>query len=100
LPPGPGKLTVSQLAPPVAAAPSPVALAPVRPELDETATIERKRQACRQDAGTKGVRGADLWDYVTVCVSEARLACLKQAVAQKVHGPERRDFMNRCLQGS
>jgi subtilisin family serine protease len=100
LPPGPGKLTVSQLAPPVAVAPSPVALAPTRPELDDTATIERKRQACRQDASTKGVRGADLSDYVTVCVSEARLACLKQAVAQKVRGPERRDFMNRCLRGS
>jgi hypothetical protein len=33
-------------------------------------------------------------------VGEARLACLKQAVTLKIHGPERRDFMNRCLQGS
>jgi hypothetical protein len=39
-------------------------------------------------------------DYVAVCVGEARLACLKQAVAQKVRGPGRREFMNRCLAGS
>jgi hypothetical protein len=39
-------------------------------------------------------------DYIAICVSEARLTCLKQAVAQKVRGPERRDFMNRCLLGS
>ena len=39
-------------------------------------------------------------DYITVCVNEARLTCLKQAVAQKVRASERRDFMNRCLLGS
>ena len=36
-------------------------------------------------------------DYIAVCVSEARLSCLKRAVAQKVRGAERHDFMNRCL---
>jgi hypothetical protein len=118
----PGRLTVSQLAPPSphppapsplalrplapgpaaqgSVAPAPVALTPPRLESDEAATVERKRQSCRQDAATKGMRGPDLWDYVTLCVSEARLTCLKQAVAQKVRGPERRDFMNRCLLGS
>jgi hypothetical protein len=45
----------------------------------------------------KGMRGPDLQDYVLVCVAEARLACLKQAVAQKVRGAERRDFLNSCL---
>ena len=39
-------------------------------------------------------------DYITVCVNEARLTCVKQAVAQQLHGPGRRDFMNRCLLGS
>ncbi len=97
--PPPGKLTVSQLAPPAPLAPGPLALAPARPEGDETAIVERKRQACRQDAAAKGMRGPDVFDHVTVCVAEARLACLKQAVAEKVRGPERRDFMNRCLSG-
>jgi hypothetical protein len=94
--PPPGKLTVSQLAPPAPPAPGPVALAPARPEGDDV-MVERKRQACRQDAAARGMRGPDVFDFVTVCVAEARLACLKQAVAEKIRGPERRDFMNRCL---
>lgn len=95
-----GKLTVSQAAPSIPAAP--VTLSPATTEFDESspATVEKKRLACRQDAAVKGVRGSEMLDYITVCVNDARLTCLKQAVAQKVHGPERRDFMNRCLSGS
>jgi hypothetical protein len=93
------KLTVSHLAP--SAPVAPVALPPASTESDEAPlTIEKKRQACRQDASARGVRGSEMLDYIAVCLSEARLACLKQAVAQKVRGPERRDFMNRCLLGS
>jgi subtilisin family serine protease len=88
-----GKLTVTGMAPPTAAQ--------AAAEGDESpATVEKKRQACTQDAAAKGVRASELPDYITVCVGEAHLACLKQAVAQKVHGPGRRDFMNRCLAGS
>ena len=87
-----GKLTISGIAPPVG---------PAATEPDEApATIERKRQACGQDAASRGVQASETPDYIAVCVGEARLACLKQAVAQKVRGPERRDFMNRCLLGS
>jgi subtilisin family serine protease len=87
-----GKLTISGIAPPVGAAAA---------EADEApAAIEKKRQACGQDAAARGVRASETPDYVAVCVGEARLACLKQAVAQKVRGTERRDFMSRCLQGS
>jgi hypothetical protein len=59
-----------------------------------------KRSACRQEGTNKGMRGADLQDYVAVCVLEARLACLKQAVAEKIRPPARRDFINKCLGGS
>jgi hypothetical protein len=62
--------------------------------------IEKKRQACRQAGADQGVQASDMADYIALCVGEARLACLKQAVTLKIHGPERRDFMNRCLQGS
>jgi hypothetical protein len=79
---------------------TPAALSPAGTEGDESALIERKRQACRQAGADQGVQASEMADYIAVCVSEARLACLKQAVALKVHGPERRDFMNRCLQGS
>jgi subtilisin family serine protease len=67
---------------------------------ESSATIEMKRQSCRQDGASRGVQASEIADFIAVCVSEARLACLKQAVAQKVQGAERRDFLNRCLQGS
>lgn len=63
-------------------------------------TMEVRRQTCRRDGAVQGVRASEMADFVAVCVGEARLACLKRAVAQKVSGSERRDFMNRCLQGS
>ena len=53
--------------------------------------------ACLQDGMNRGHRGADLRDYAVVCLAEARLTCLKQAVAQKVRGPDRRDFMGKCM---
>jgi subtilisin family serine protease len=94
-----GKLTVSGIAPLAPA--TPAAVAPAAIEGDESpATVEKKRQACRQDAAARGVQAAEMPDFIAVCVGEARLACLKQAVAQKVRGPGRRDFMNRCLLGS
>jgi hypothetical protein len=52
-----------------------------------------KQSACRQEGRNKNMRGADLQDYVAVCVLEARLACLKPAVAEKIRPPARRDFM-------
>ncbi len=91
-----GKLTVSQVAGPSAVPGAPAAT----PEPDDApAIIEKKRQACRQDGMNKGMRGADMADFVTVCVAEARLGCLKQAIAQKIRLGDRRDFMNRCLIG-
>jgi subtilisin family serine protease len=93
-----GKLTISGIAPP--APTPPIALGPAADPDESPATIEKKRQACSQDAASRGLRASEMPDYIAVCVGEARLACLKQAVAQKVRGPERRDFMNRCLLGS
>jgi hypothetical protein len=40
---------------------------------------------------------ADLRDYAVVCLAEARLTCLKQALAQRMRVADRRDFMGRCL---
>jgi len=96
--PAAGNVTVSGIVP--SAPPAPVALAPSATEADESpATIEKKRQACGQDAAARGIQASEAPDYVAVCVSEAHLACLKQAMAQRVRGPERRDFLNRCLLG-
>jgi len=94
--PSASELTVSGIAPP-ASAPS-IASAPAATASEESpVTIEKTRQACRQDAAARGVSASEMPDYIAVCVSEARLSCLKRAVAQKVRGAERHDFMNRCL---
>jgi subtilisin family serine protease len=92
--PSAGRLTVTGIARSV-----PAASAATEPD-ESPATVEKRRQACSEDAAAKGVQASEMLDYVAVCVGEARLACLKQAVAQKVRGPGRREFLNRCLAGS
>jgi hypothetical protein len=94
----PAPATAGKPAPRVAA--TPAALPRPAAGNDEAAALEKKRQACRQAGTGQGVNASGLSDYVAICVSEARVACLKQAVAQKVRVPERREFLNRCLQGS
>jgi hypothetical protein len=92
LAPGPGAIGTGAIAP---SATGPGA---TDPSTDFVPTAEKMRlNACLQDGMNRGHRGADLRDYAVVCLAEARLTCLKQAVAQKVRGPERRDFMGRCL---
>jgi hypothetical protein len=69
----------------------------------ETRTASRgamsaKRDACRAQATSKGLTARpEVADFVTVCVLEARLACIKQAIEQKVRGTARREFVNTCL---
>ncbi len=76
----------------------PTGAAAADPSTDFVPAAEKRRlDGCLQDGATKGHRGADLRDYAVVCLAEARLTCLKQAVAQKVRGTDRRDFMGRCL---
>ena len=60
------------------------------------AAVQKKRGDSRQE-GSQGLRGLDLADHVAVCVLEARLACLKQAIEQKARGAQRRSFITKCL---
>ena len=48
-----------------------------------------KQSACRQEGRNKNMRGADLQDYVPVCVLEARLACLKAVERKFAPGSKR-----------
>ncbi len=50
---------------------------------------------CRTSA--HALQGQDIKDRMELCLEEARLDCLKQAIAQKVVGPERRDFIRSCM---
>jgi hypothetical protein len=44
----------------------------------------------------QNLRGQTLADFVAVCHLEARLACLKEAIAKKLVGPDRGAFMKSC----
>jgi hypothetical protein len=55
-----------------------------------------KMYACQ--IASQGARGQERRDQMQVCVAEARLDCLKQAIAQKVVGPQRVEFVKNCLQ--
>jgi hypothetical protein len=50
---------------------------------------------CRTSA--QALQGQDRSDQMQLCLEEARLDCLKQAIAQKVVGPQRRDFIKTCM---
>src|SRR5262249_33687925 len=79
--PSASELTVSGIAPP-ASAPS-IASTPAATASDESpVTIEKTRQACRQDAAARGVRASEMPDYIAVCVSEPRLSSLKRPPAR------------------
>ena len=71
-------------APSVQANPAPAA--PVSPS---------KRYACR--ASVQGIQGQERSDQMQLCMAQAHLDCLKQAIDQKIVGPQRRDFVRTCL---
>ena len=63
------------------------------------AALRKKAASCRKDGAGKGLREQDLREHVYVCVQEARLACLKQAIEQKIRGRDRVSFIDKCLTG-
>jgi hypothetical protein len=52
--------------------------------------------ACQ--TAVKGLQGQDRQDQMQLCRAQAHLDCLKQAIDQKIVGPQRRDFLRTCLQ--
>ena len=55
-----------------------------------------KRFACR--TASQGFKGQEQKDQMQLCVAQARLDCLKQAIDQKIVGPQRRDFVKTCVE--
>jgi hypothetical protein len=37
-------------------------------------------------------------DQMQLCMEQARLDCLKQAIEQKIVGPQRKDFVKSCVE--
>lgn len=61
------------------------------------AATSGKRSACQ--AAAQAVKGQERHDQMQLCMAQAHLDCLKQAIDQKVVGPQRRDFVKTCVGG-
>jgi curli biogenesis system outer membrane secretion channel CsgG len=86
---------LAQSAPTTApAVPAPTA-APVNPAAAEPVATSKKF-ACQ--TASQGRKGQERQDMMQLCIAQARLDCLKQAIDQKIVGPQRRDFVKRCVQ--
>jgi len=53
-----------------------------------------KRAACQSAA--KALKGQDRHDQMQLYMAQAHLDCLKQAIDQKIVGPQRKDFVKSC----
>src|SRR6266702_2625139 len=55
-----------------------------------------KRFACQ--TASQGMRGQEQKDQMQLCMAQAHLDCLKQAIDQKIVGPQRKEFVKSCAQ--
>lgn len=75
----------------------PAAAAPV--SADPAAAVPLpmgKRLACQ--TASQPMNGQDKRDQMQLCMEQARIDCLKQAIDQKIVGPQRREFVRSCEQ--
>jgi hypothetical protein len=57
--------------------------------------VPSKRMACV--TATHGTSGQEHQDQMQLCMAQAHLDCLKQAIDQKVTGDERKEFVRTCV---
>jgi hypothetical protein len=55
-----------------------------------------KRMACQ--IASQAMTGQEKSDQIQLCMAQARLDCLKQAIDQKIVGPQRREFVKSCAE--
>jgi hypothetical protein len=76
-------------------APAPAASTPAAaPAAAATPATGAKRAACQTT--TAALKGQDKRDQMQLCMAQAHLDCLKQAIDQKITGPQRKDFVKTC----
>jgi hypothetical protein len=56
-----------------------------------------KRVTCL--ATTASLKGQDKRDQMQLCLAQARVDCLKQAIDQKIAGEPRKSFIKTCVGG-
>jgi hypothetical protein len=74
---------------------TPSAKAPARATTAPNPGEALRRKTCRQQVD-QSLKGPDLNDAMQICMAEAWLNCLKQAVGDKVRGKKREAFMSMC----
>ena len=92
----------------IAQNPLPNAIASAPPEGAKLASIDPaggksapvrvgRRETCRQSVGTKHLGKHQARDQMQLCVAQARVDCLKQAIDQKLRGAARRVYVKSCV---
>jgi hypothetical protein len=74
---------------------APTQSAPVQPNSTAAVPVPvGKRMACQ--AASQAAAGQERRDQMQLCMAQAHLDCLKQAIDQKIVGAQRKDFMKSC----
>lgn len=73
----------------------PAAAAPAGPVTTATPAPSGKKLACQ--TASEAVKGQARQDQMQLCMMQARLDCLKQAIDQNIVGPPRKDFVKSCV---
>ena len=102
-------LAIEALAQSASPSPNPPSTAPSAPSTSSSAPVVQtvtapaapvnpsRRFICR--AASQKYQGQERADQMQLCVEQARLDCLRQAIDQKVVGPQRREFVQNCVGG-
>lgn len=56
-----------------------------------------RRESCRQTVSAKQLGRHQARDQMQLCVAQARVECLKQAIDQKLRGAARRVYVKSCV---
>ena len=87
----------SPAAPAGSTATPPAATAPVDPATAAAPAPGGKKLACQ--TASQSMKGQAKRDQMQLCMMQARLDCLKQAIDQNIVGPQRKDFVKTCAGG-
>ena len=77
------------------AATPPAAAAPASPVTTAAPAPSGKKLACQ--TASEAVKGQARQDQMQLCMMQARLDCLKQAIDQNIVGPQRAAFVKSCV---
>jgi hypothetical protein len=98
------RISLAAIAASLAIAATAYAQAPTTPAATDPATAapaavpvpSTKRFACHN--ASQGLQGQERRDQMQLCMAQARIDCLKQAIEQKIVGAQRKEFVESCVE--